>query len=137
MDMRGKSECGQSSLEYLLLLAAFFSFFGLMLPVIINITQNLVSSSDDLLAKHISEEVQEQVGLFEFLGAGSEKSLEYSPASNISISSIGAEIFIDSARKQFKVTCSSAQNIPKQDFNQRFFIKIQKEVDNIKVFASK
>ena len=129
-------EKAQVSLEYLILLAAFFSFFGLMLPVIIGVTQNIVFSSDDLLAKRISEEIQEQVGLFEYLGDGSEKVFEYVPASKIILYSSGSEIVIDSTRKQFKVICSSPQSIQKQEFSNKFFLKIQKEQNSVRVVAS-
>jgi hypothetical protein len=128
----------QSSLEYLLLLASFFAMLGLVLPVISSTTQGFLSAEDDLLAKHIFEEVQEQVNLMVFLGNGSEKQLEFIPAKFITFSSSGNELIIESENKKFEVIFPNPQLIPKEEFSKKFFINIYKNEDivQVKVYSS-
>jgi len=125
----------QSSLEYLLLLASFFAVLGLVLPVISATTQSFLGAEDDLLAKHISQEVQEQVNLMAFLGNGSVKQLEFIPAKFIRLYSSGNELFIESENKKFNVTFSTPQLILKQEFSGKFLIKILKNQNTVQVFV--
>ncbi|MFA5125544.1 MAG: hypothetical protein WC462_00895 [archaeon] len=125
----------QSSLEYLLLLAAFFAVLGLVLPVISNTTQSFLSAEDDLLAKHIYEEVQEQVNLMSFLGNGSVKQLEFVPAKFITLYSSGNDLFIESENKKFSVVFPSPPLIPKQEFSGKFLIRILKNKNDVQVFV--
>jgi len=125
----------QSSLEYLLLLAAFFAVLGLVLPVISGTTQSFLSAEDDLLAKHIYEELQEQVNLMSFLGNGSLKQLEFVPAKFIRLYSLGNDLFIESENKKYSVAFPVPPLIPKQEFSGKFLIKILKNQNSVQVFV--
>lgn len=125
----------QSSLEYLLILAAFFGVLGVMLPIIFQTTNAFLSAGDDLLAKRIFDEATEQISLMNFLGDGSSKTFEYSPVQSISIYSQGNEVVIKSKNREYKVDCSSPQLILKQDLNKPFSINFEKNGNNVLVFV--
>jgi len=121
-----KSQNGQSSLEYLLLLAAFFSAFGILLPSISFSVEQFFSASDAALAKNLAAQLQEQETLFQFLADGSKNTLKVLPSQKISISSQGSLITIFAGEKQFQVQCSSPQLIPLQEFSSKFFIQLER-----------
>jgi uncharacterized protein (UPF0333 family) len=130
-----KKSSGQVSLEYLILLAAFFGVLGLALPVMSESTQGFLGASDSLLAKRIADEAQEQINLMKFLGNGSARVLEFFPAKKITLYSQGNELIVQANEKQFSVDCFSPQLIPTQEFSSKFFIKIEKKENNVQVFV--
>ena len=123
--------CAQSSLEYLLLLAAFFACLGLALPIMFQTTQDFLSTEDDLLAKRISNTLTEQVNLMQFLGDSSQKSFEFIPLKSISIYSKSSELIIETKNKSFSVDFHSPQLILKQEFANKFIINLKKVGGNI------
>jgi len=126
----------QFSLEYLLLLAAFFAIFAVFVPVAANISNGFLGASDDFLAKRIAQDLNEQISLFASLGEGSKKYFEYSPASKIIIYSQGNELIISSERKQFSAIFSSPQVIPKQGFKSKIILNLIKDVKGVQIFVS-
>lgn len=123
----------QSSIEYLLLLAAFFGVLGVMLPVMSTTTQSFVSLSDEVVAKNISKDLNEQISLMSFLGVGSTKQFDYFATTNISISSQGTKVILYANEKEFLINTGFIQIIPKQDFSGKFSIVLQKKVNGVQV----
>lgn len=123
----------QASLEYLLLLCAFFSALAIALPSITFSVQQFLGASDAVLAKSIASQIQEQDSLFRFLADGSAVSLEFVPAKGISIYSKGNEIVVAGGEREFRAALSSAQVIPKQDFSKKFFVSISKSAGQTRI----
>jgi len=117
---------GQASIEYLLLLCAFFSALAIALPSIAFSVEQFLGASDAALAKSIASQIQEQDSLFRFLADGSAVSLEFVPTKGISIFSQGNEIVVFGGEREFRATLSSTQVIPRQDFASKFFVGISK-----------
>ena len=118
---------GQSSLEYLLIVTAFFSILGIILPVASSTVNSFISTTDDLLAKSISEELSENISLMSFLGEGSIKTFEYFPSKSISFSSTGTKLNILTESKNFEVETNYVQVIPKVLFEKNFLIILEKK----------
>ena len=116
----------QVSLEYLIILAAFFAVLAVTLPAAASATNQFFGASDAMLAKSISQQVQEQENLFHFLGDGSAVTLEFVPAKLVSIYSEGNELVIIGGEKEFRSTLKSPQLIPRQDFSSKFFVALKK-----------
>ncbi len=129
-------ERAQSSLEYLLLLAAFFAVLATFVPVIANISTGFLGASDDFLAKRIAQDLNEQISLFNSLGEGTKKSFEYSPVSKIIIYSQGNDLVIGSERKQFVTNFPLPQIIPKQEFKSKILLNLFKDVKGVQIFVS-
>ena len=123
----------QSSIEYLLLLAAFFGVLGVMLPVMSQTTQGFLFAGDELLAKRISSDLTEQVSLMKFLGEGSTKQFEYFPSKSIIVSSRGNALLFSAGEKEFSVDLGGIQVFPKQEFSGKFFLTIQKKSSGVQV----
>jgi hypothetical protein len=70
-----------------------------------------------------------------FLSDGSVKVLTFFPVKAITLYSRGNELIVQANEKQFSVNCFSPQLILKQEFNSKFFIKIEKKENNVQVFA--
>lgn len=128
-----KNQRGQSSLEYLLLVTAFFSILGIILPIASSTVDSFLSASDDLLAKSINDELNENISLMSFLGDGSVKIFEYSPVKSISFSSSETKLNILTESKSFEVETNFFQVIPKNSFEKTFFIILEKTSKGIKV----
>ena len=118
---------GQSSLEYLLIVTAFFSILGIVLPVAFSTVNSFLSTTDDLLAKSISEDLVENISLMSFLGEGSIKTFEYFPSKSISFSSTGTKLNILTESKNFEVETNYVQVIPKVLFEKNFLIILEKK----------
>lgn len=126
---------GQVSLEYLLILAAFFSALAIALPAISYATNQFQIASDTILAKNIADQLTEQVTLFEFLADGSSKTIEFVPAKEISFLLQNSELIISSSEKDFILKINSAQNL-EESFNSKFFITIKKQNNKIELSFS-
>jgi len=126
----------QVSLEYLLLLAAFFAIFAIFVPVAAEVSTGFLGASDDFLAKRIAHDLNEQVSLFSLLGEGTKKTIEYSPALKIIIYSQGNEVVVDSGRKQFRATFPITQIIPKQEFVRKLSLTLFKDSKGVQIFVS-
>ena len=124
---------GQSSLEYLLIVTAFFSILGIVLPVSFNTVDSFLSTSDELLIKSISEEMKENISLMSFLGEGSFKTTEYSPVKSISFSSSGSKLIISTQSKSIEVETNYFQIIPKTSFEKKFSITLLKTNNGVKI----
>jgi hypothetical protein len=129
--------CAQSSIEYLLLLAAFFGVLGVMLPVMSSTTQSFIEASDNLLAKKLSQDLAEQISLMSFLGNGSVKQIDCFSSKGIFISSQGNNVIFSVGEKEYLVNTGSVQVIPKQEFNGKFSLKIQKIKNSVQVLVFK
>lgn len=125
--------CGQASLEYLLLLAAFFAAFAVLLPVVQDSAQNFLFASDTSLAKRISEEASEQISLMEFLSDGSVKEMDYFPAKSISLYSRGSTLVVESNGKTFEVDCDSPQLMERTEFTKKFGLVFEKKDGKVTV----
>lgn len=128
-----QNQKGQSSLEYLLLVTAFFSILGLIIPVASSTVDSFTNVSDDLLAKSIANELTENISLMSFLGEGSMKKFEYAPVKSISFSSAGTKLNISTPSKSFQVETNFVQIISKVSFEKSFSMIILKTSEGIKV----
>jgi hypothetical protein len=117
----------QVSLEYMLLLCAFFAMLAFVLPVMIDSTNSFLSSSDVVLAKRIADEVNEEVSLFSFLADGSSKSFEYFPAKSIIVYSRKTSIVFEANGKEFLSDFASTQFFPKKEFSSKLSFILKKE----------
>ena len=126
----------QVSVEYMLLLAAFFGILAITLPVTMQTAQDFLSSSDNLLAKRISEELKEEINLQTFLGNGSSKIMEYSPAKTLTIYSQGSQVVIEGKGKTYLVETSFPQLIIRQELSTKFIVQVKKENGKIIVSVS-
>jgi len=115
----------QVSLEYLLILAGFFSALAIFLPAINYSVEQFSLANDTLLARDISEKINEQINLFEFLGDGSKKTFEFIPTNSISISLQSGELEISSKQKSFSLKIDSVQNFS-NEFSSKFVMGIEK-----------
>lgn len=121
----------QVSLEYLLIMAGFFSILVVLVPAITNSINAFESAQDTVLAERITDSLNQNSRLFDFLGNGTIKTLTFTPTKSISVWSEGKKIFVASEAKQFEVLFQSEQNIPKQEFTSKFSLTIEKELDNV------
>lgn len=126
---------GQVSLEYLLLLAAFFSVLGIIFPVITSSSQAFLESSDVLLAKKMAAEISEKASLLAFLADGSQFSLEYSPAKEVVVYSQGSQIVAEASGKSFFAQTNSQQFLVRESFTRNFKIILRKAQNNVQVIA--
>ena len=115
----------QVSLEYLLILAGFFSALAISLPAINYSVEQFSLANDTLLARDIFEKTNEQMNLFEFLGDGSKKTFEFIPTNLISISLQNKELIISSKQKSFSLKIDSTQNFS-NEFSSKFVMSIEK-----------
>ena len=123
----------QVSLEYLLLLAAFFAAFALVLPIVSYSTSQFLASSDVLLAKRISVDLAEKVSLLQFLGDDSQFEGEYFPAKEIVLYSAGSKVLVAASGKEFVVDTNFVQIIPKASFVRQFKIIVLKRSNIVQV----
>ena len=121
----------QVSMEYLLIMAGFFSILVVLVPAITNSINAFESAQDTVLAEKISDSLNQNSRLFDFLGNGTMKTLTFTPIKSISVWSEGKKVFVASEAKQFEVLFESEQNIPKQEFTSKFSLTIEKESDNV------
>lgn len=98
---------GQISLEYLLVLAAFFAALVIFLPAVNYATEKVFESSSAILAKNISNKLSEECSLFSFLGDGSKKYFHFVNTNKLSFSSNGKTISVSSGEKEFAFECTA------------------------------
>ena len=98
--------------------------------------QDFLSSGDNLLAKRISEELKEEINLQTFLGNGSSKIMEYSPAKTLVIYSQGSQVIIEGKGKTYLVETSFPQLIVRQELSTKFIVQVKKENDKIVISVS-
>ncbi|MBT4597194.1 MAG: hypothetical protein HOC95_04425 [Candidatus Diapherotrites archaeon] len=127
---------GQVSIEYLLLLAAFFSALIIILPQVSFAVDQFFATSDTLLAKQIANTLEEEVRLFDFLGNDSKKEFSFSPAKEITLTTQNAKCIVATTQKQFSLTLPNAQPNKTTAFTKRFNVKIQKQNDLITITFS-
>lgn len=120
------SSKGQVSLEYLLIVTAFFSILLIILPVAFNTMNSFLFANDDLLAKSIVNELKENISLMNFLGDGTVRVFDYSPSKGMTIYSMGSKVIILTELNSFEVETSSTQLIQKIFFDSKFFITLKK-----------
>jgi hypothetical protein len=117
-------QSGQSSLEFLLLLLAFFSALALVLPAVSYSADAFFGAADSSLAKQIASEVRERASEMEFMGDGSRIVQEFVPARGISVFSDGNKIIFSSGQKSFEAIFSRPQAFARRDFNSKFFVEV-------------
>ena len=121
---------GQVSLEYLIILGAYFSVFALMLPIVFEIIDAFLDSSDSIVAKNAADELIEKNDLLSYLGDGSEFLMTFVPAKEISVYSINGRVFFASKKNSFE-SILVKQNISSKKFNSKFSVSIRKESGGI------
>ncbi|MDD4128177.1 MAG: hypothetical protein PHY04_00370 [Candidatus ainarchaeum sp.] len=124
---------GQVSLEYLLIVTAFFSILLIVLPIAVNTMDSFLFASDDLTAKSIVSELNENISLMNFLGEGSSRVFDYSPLKGLTIYSIGSKLIIQTESNNFEVETFSPQLIQKTFFDSKFSITLKKSSKGIVV----
>lgn len=117
---------GQVSVEYLLLLAAFFAALGIILPSVAASTNAFLSASDSALAKHIATDTHENVVLLSSMGNNSSLEEEYVPSQKITLYS-KANTIVVSAGKEFAIEFPDAQVFVSHEFKEKFVIRLTKE----------
>jgi len=125
----------QASLEYLLLLAAFFSALGIILPSASFSIQQFFSANDVVIAKNSANQLQEQCSLFRNLADGSKTIIEVIPSKAITVFSQASTIIFSASEKDFSVDCFFAQFFQQQEFASKFFVVVEKQSGVIKVNA--
>ena len=106
----------QVSLEYLLIIAGFFSVLIILVPAIISSVNAFESAQDTMLAQRISDKLDQTSRLFNFLGNGTIKKMSFTPVKSIFVWSEGKKVIVASESKQFEVLFEDEQVIPKQEF---------------------
>lgn len=127
----------QISLEYLIIITAFFSSLLIIIPSINFIVNDFLFVNDSLLMKQISEKISEQDKLFLFLSDGSRKEFEFVPAKDITLKTINNEFILSNPKKTIIINLSSKQNFFEEKFNSKFVIIIEKQNNETKIFFSK
>ena len=123
----------QVSLEYLLILAAFFSALAIALPAINFSVAQFVQANDTMLAKNISQKLEEQFSLFEFLADGSKKTFEFVPTKDISISMQNNQLTVFTKQKSFIIQTNSKQNFS-HEFDSKFEIILTKTKGKTEIY---
>ncbi|MBT4870768.1 MAG: hypothetical protein HON47_04290 [Candidatus Diapherotrites archaeon] len=123
----------QVSLEYLLILAAFFSALAIALPAINYSVDQFVQANDTMLAKNISQKLEEQFSLFEFLADGSKKTFEFVPTKDISISMQNNQLTVFTKQKSFIIQTNSKQNFS-HEFDSKFEIILTKTKGKTEIY---
>lgn len=118
---------GQVSVEYLLILAAFFSVLALMLPLVSNSVDQLFFANDIILSKKIINTIENEDEKFLFLADGSNKSYEFIPSKSIFIKIKNNNLKISSGEKEFELELNNSQSDFEKEFNEKLFINIKKE----------
>jgi len=126
---------GQVSLEYLLILAGFFSALAITLPAINYSLDQFTEASDTLLAKDIFYKLDEQITLFEFLAKDSQKTFEFNPAKGVLVSIENKELTIASNQKSFLLKINSSQSFS-HEFDSKFNLIIKKELGFTNIYFS-
>ncbi|MFA5763739.1 MAG: hypothetical protein WC915_02915 [archaeon] len=124
---------GQVSLEFLLLIGVFFSCLLLILPAINFSMQQIMNTNDVLLAKQISQIIENEDELFLFTGNGSTKEFEFIPTNKITLQTQGNNFEVFTDQKKFSVELSGIQDSHKTEFTTKFFISIKKENNITKI----
>jgi hypothetical protein len=126
---------GQVSLEYLLILAGFFSALAISLPALNYSIDQFSQATDTMLAKDIYQKLSEQVTLFEFLANDSIKTFEFIPINNISISLENKNLTIFTEQKVFTLKINSNQ-VFTNEFKSKFIIILKKENELTNIYFS-
>ena len=117
----------QVSLEYLLIVSAFFSALLIIIPSVSIVTNDFLLANDAILIKQISEKVVEQEQLFLFLSNGSRKEFVFVPAREINLKTINNSLILSNPKKSLTISLSSKQNLLEQKFESKFKIIIEKQ----------
>jgi virulence-associated protein VagC len=110
--------------------------FAIMLPSVSYAIDSFNSAQDTVLAKQISEKISEEASMFYYLGNGSKKELEFFSQNKIVIHSEGTKIIISSAQKSFESETFFNQNISETQFQQKFFLIVEKKENQTVVSAT-
>jgi uncharacterized protein (UPF0333 family) len=132
--MNNVGKKAQVSLEYLILVAAFFSALLIILPTINNISNDFFVVNDSLLIKQVSDKISEQDNLFSFLADGSRKEFVFIPSKKILLKTFENELIISTEKKSITTKLNSKQNNLEKEFNSKFKIILEKENNKTKVF---
>lgn len=124
---------GQVSLEYLLILCAFFSAIALIIPIISFSTDQLNQAIDASTSKEIIQTLKENDELFLFLSNNSQKIFEFTPVKEINILINQKEVNIYSKEKVFKLNLNNPQDKFEKVFTNKFYLKILKENNKTKI----
>jgi len=124
---------GQVSLEYLLILSAFFSVFALILPIISFSVDQLFVAIDTVTAKQIIQTLKENDELFMFLSNNSYKKLEFIPSKEINILINQNKVFISCGEKKFELALNDSQVYLKKTFTEKFYLELKKENNLTKI----
>ncbi len=117
----------QVSLEYLLILIAFFAALALMIPIISFSIDQLFISIDSINSKKIIEIIKENDNLFEFLSDGSLKKFEFIPSNKINVNIKNNKIMIFTSSKSFDLIVKNNQKEIVKEFTNKFYLEIKKE----------
>ncbi len=129
-----KSRKAQVSLEYLILITAFFSSLAILIPSINFVATNFFSANDFMMLKQISETLNEQEQLFEFLADGSRKKFEFAPAREITINLNKNQLELSTGSKKITNNLSYSQENFEKTFETKFFMIIEKQNNMTKIF---
>lgn len=132
-----KEKNAQVSLEYLLVIAVFFSALLIIIPSISNASQQLLVANDTILAKQISDLIQQEDNMFSLLADGSSKQYEFIPSNYLKIKMKNNTFEISSKQKAFLINLNSVQVFAEQEFSSKFIIQIKKEKNQTTFILSK
>ncbi|MEK6959410.1 MAG: hypothetical protein AABW59_05195 [archaeon] len=124
----------QSSLEFLLVLAALLSALALILSSFSFAMGAFKSAGDASLASSIARQVQAESEAFRFLADGSKKSFEFSPLEKITIASSGTKVSFVGGESSFEADTFSQQSV-QGIFEKSFVILIEKSGGKVRLSA--
>ncbi len=132
-----KEKNAQVSLEYLLVIAIFFSSLLIIIPSMSSASQQLLIANDTILAKQISELIQQEDNMFSLLADGSSKQYEFVPSNYLKIKIENNNFEISSKQKKFSINLNSVQLFAEQEFSSKFIIQIKRENNQTTFILSK
>jgi len=126
----------QLSMEYLLLLAAAFAVFAMLLPLLNNVFELSLFGLDSANAKAFSIHLQGLVEEMSFQGNGSRTILEARPLSSWKLSSSGKTVFISvkgpsQREKTFEVAFPNNVGFSTETISNKTFFVLEKQFGEI------
>lgn len=125
--IKKNNNSGQVSLEYLLILVAFFATLSLILPIIFFSIDEVFFVIDAVNIRKIANIIEKNDELFLFLANDSFKKIEFDVIKKINIITQGRKLIISSREKEFIVMLNDEQSNFNKKFETKFYVEIKKE----------
>lgn len=117
----------QVSLEYLILVTAFFSSLMIIIPSAMFVANEFLNLNDSLLLKQVSETIVEQDSLFSFLANGSRKEFFFTPTKEVVVKVVDKKLFLFNNQKNIEVGLVFSQPFFEKKFDSEFLLILEKQ----------